>query len=208
MTQAPPALTVRRVTKHDLYRYCRLVHGWLSAIAFLVLCFFSITGLLLNHPDWSSGAPQPVEHAFKLDAQELERVLSAEDPETLLSDIVANKVPVKGAFLNGNKVGNELFIRLQGVRGLTDIRGNLRTGEIKVVVESAPATSLLNELHRGERAGNTWRVFIDAFAILLVVLSIVGYLIFLSLRYRLRTALVLTIVSTIAMWAFFKIAVA
>jgi hypothetical protein len=76
-----------------------------------------------------------------------------------------------------------------------------------VIVEPAPTLSIVNELHRGERAGATWRWFIDAFAVLLVILSIVGYLIFLSLRFRLRTALLLTAASTLGVWGVFVLAV-
>ncbi len=38
--------------RRDFYRHARYVHGWLSAFAFIVLIFFSVTGLLLNHPEW------------------------------------------------------------------------------------------------------------------------------------------------------------
>ena len=71
----------------------------------------------------------------------------------------------------------------------------------------APSLSVVNELHRGERAGKTWRWFIDAFAVVLVVLSIIGYLIFLSLRFRLRTALVITAASALGVWGLFVLAV-
>jgi hypothetical protein len=96
---------------------------------------------------------------------------------------------------------------MQGVRGLTDLRASLVTGQVKVVVEPAPTLSIVNELHRGERAGPSWRLFIDATAIILVVLSIIGYLIFLSLRFRLRTALLLTAASAAGVWALFVLAV-
>ncbi len=32
------------ISKQDFHRYCRLLHGWLSAVAFLALWFFSVTG--------------------------------------------------------------------------------------------------------------------------------------------------------------------
>ena len=38
--------------RRDFYRHSRYVHGWLSAFAFLTLLYFSVTGLLLNHPEW------------------------------------------------------------------------------------------------------------------------------------------------------------
>jgi hypothetical protein len=209
MSAVPAAVTKRPFSKQDFYRYCRLVHGWLSAFAFLILCFFSITGILLNHPDWASeSVPAPIEKKFLLEEDELRLLLDAAEPELLLPDIAAKHVALKGEFTGGNQVRNEIFVRMQGVRGLSDLRANLVTGEVAVIVEPAPALSIVNELHRGERAGATWRWFIDAIAVLLVIMSIVGYLIFLSLRFRLRTALILTAVSGLGVWGVFAFAVA
>lgn len=200
--------TKRPFSKQDFYRYCRLIHGWLSAFAFLILCLFSVTGLLLNHPDWPLvTAPEPIESTFMLTEADIARLADAEEPEQELIAIASQHVALRGAFSGGNEVGNELFVRMQGVRGLSDLRANLITGNVTALVEPAPPISILNELHRGERAGGAWRLFIDVAAVLLIVLSIVGYLIFLSLRFRIRTALLLTGASAVLMWALFAVAV-
>jgi uncharacterized protein len=209
MVSSSATIPRRRFSKQDFYRYCRLIHGWLSAFAFLILCLFSVTGLLLNHPDWPlATAPQPIENTFELTQAELEMLGNADEPERLLIDIAAEKVTLRGSYSGGNEVGNEIFVRMQGVRGLSDLRANLVTGNVQVIVEPAAPVAILNELHRGERAGAPWRLLIDAIAILLIVLSIIGYLIFLSLKFRLRTALVLTSASALALWGFFAAAVA
>ena len=208
MSAASAAVTKRAFSKQDFYRYSRLVHGWLSAFAFLILCFFSITGILLNHPEWATeSVPTPIEEKFRLEEDEMQRLFDAKEPELLLPEMAQKRVALKGEFTGGNQVRNDLFVRMQGVRGLTDIRANLTTGDVTVIVEPAPTLSIVNELHRGERAGSTWRWFIDAFAVLLVVLSIIGYLIFLSLRFRMRTALILTAASALGVWGLFAFAV-
>jgi hypothetical protein len=153
-------------------------------------------------------APDPIETKFTLTANDIEQLANAEEPEHVLVEIASKQVSLRGSFSGGNEVGNEIFVRMQGVRGLSDLRANLVTGDATVIVERAPIVSILNELHRGERAGNTWRLLIDVVAVLLIVLSIVGYLIFLSLRFRLRTALLLTGASAVALWAVFATAVA
>ena len=199
----------RRFSKQDFYRYCRLIHGWLSAFAFLILCFFSITGLLLNHPEWPlADAPPTIEEKFTLEPTELQRLNDAEDPETLLVELAAKRVALKGEMTGANQAGNEIFVRMQGVRGMSDLRAHLLTGVVQAVIEPAPTLSILNELHRGERAGTSWRLLIDAIAVLLVILSLIGYLIFLSLKFRLRTALLLTAASAFGLWGFFALAVA
>ncbi len=198
----------RMISKQDFHRYCRLLHGWLSAMAFLALCFFSVTGLLLNHPSWTEGeAPPPVTKTVQLTADDVRRIELADDPGPLLVEIASAHTSLRGDYSSSDRAGPDVFARLQGVRGLTDLRLNLPTGKLEVVIEPAPATLVMNELHRAERASPSWRLFVDAVAVLLIVLSLVGYLIFLSLRFRLRTALLLTTASAAGMWVLFSIAV-
>src|SRR5690349_17500620 len=177
---AAPRLIGKRFSKHDFYRYCRIVHGWLSALAFVALCFFSFTGLLLNHPEWfTESAPVALKEKFELSEREVERIRDAEEPEEEVVKIAAGKIALRGEMTGGNTVGAEVFVRMQGVRGLSDLRANLRRGTLEVVIEPTPSLSVFNELHRAERAGKTWRMVVDVIATVLIVLSIVGYLIFL-----------------------------
>lgn len=192
----------------QLHRYCRLVHGWLSAFAFLLLCFFALTGLTLNHPEWSVGAaPAPIEKRLSLSADEIEQLRLADEPGEELVRIAGAKITLRGEYSASELVGPDVFVRMQGVRGLTDLRANLDTGALEAVIEPAPVVALLNELHRAERAGSSWRLLVDAFAVLLIALCVAGYLIFLSLRFRLRTALLLTAGSALSAWSVFMLAV-
>jgi len=201
------------MTKTDFYRYCRLLHGWLSAIAFIALCFFSLTGLLLNHPDWLAGSERTVDRrSFALTESELSKLRATPEPFAILAAIAEDKIPLKGRIdegeLEGDMAGNELFARARGVRGESFLRANLNSGVLEVTITTPPVLSLLNELHRAEHAGNGWRLVVDVVAVLLIALSIVGYLIFLSMRgARLRTAILLTAASTAGLFAVFAYAV-
>lgn len=195
------------MTKAEFYRLCRDWHGYLSAFAFLALLFFAGTGILLNHPEWVGGTtPEPVEILFKLSPDEASSIGAATDPARRLSEIAGGHAELAGAYRDGETVGADVFARLQGVSGLTDVRANLETGEVSVFVEKAAPLTVLNELHRGEHAGGVWRLAIDIMGGLLIGLSLLGYAIFLSLRFRLRTALALTAASAIAFGGLFLLA--
>jgi hypothetical protein len=200
------------MTKNEFYRYCRLVHGWLSALAFIALCFFSFTGLLLNHPEWFAGAATVEKGNFTLNDAEIRQLRSAALPAQALIEIASNKVELKGAVdendADGAVVGNELFVRLQGVRGESILRAHLESGALDVRVETPSTLTMLNELHRAERASDGWRLAVDVIAIALIVLSLIGYMIFLSMRgARLRTAIVLTLCSALSLGLVFVYAV-
>lgn len=195
-------------SKGEFYRQCRIWHGYLSALAFLALIFFSATGILLNHPGLLSfGAPEPVEHPFTLSPDELAQVRAAQEPARELAAIADKRFDLAGAYRNGEVSGEDVFINLQGVRGSSNIRANLVSGAADIVIERQDAATVLNELHRGEHAGDTWRLAIDIIAILLIAVSLIGFLLFLSLRFRLRTSLALMAASLAALIGLFVFAV-
>ena len=194
--------------KGAFYRLARDWHGYLSALAFLALIFFAGTGVLLNHPGLLQGEPPaPVETAFTLSAEEIAAVRAAAEPGRELARIATAHGELAGAYRAGDLAGDDLYVNLQGVRGRSDVTGNLATGEVTVHVERADAVGVANELHRGEHAGDAWRFLIDAIAAVLIFMSIIGLVLFFSLRFRLKTALVLMAGSAIIMAGLFVFAV-
>ena len=186
------------------YRLMRDWHGYFSAFAFLALMFFAATGILLNHPGLLSGEAKPLaEKTVTLTPDQIAKVKGAKEPGRELAAIIGETEKLVGAYQNGEAAGPDVFVRMQSVRGSTDLRGNLETGQTSVTVERQTATEVLNGLHRGELAGGPWRLWIDIIGGVLLVLSILGYILFFSLRYRIKTALVLTGLSLAVMVGFY-----
>lgn len=180
--------------KGEIYRQSRLWHGYLSAFAFLALIFFAATGLILNHPEWvpTRPDPRPVERTITLTPAELAAAKSAPDPSKALAVAAARQIKLRGAFQSGEVLDDEAQIRLEGVTGSSDILVDLKSGKAEVSLARTDLVTTLNELHRGKNAGAVWKAIIDASAILVLALSLIGYVLFFSLRFRLRTSLILT----------------
>ena len=180
--------------KAALYRQSRAWHGYLSALAFLALIFFAITGLLLNHPEWTASKSEQSERETKvrLAPEDLRKAEAAPDPTRALAQAVARRTPVLGRFQSGEVVDGQAMLRLEGVKGATDVMVDMASGEVEVSVKRARLIDTLNELHRGKNAGAAWKAIIDISAIVILALSVIGYVLFFSLRFRLRTSLILT----------------
>jgi hypothetical protein len=187
-------MTVPRLgLKLRFYRQCRLWHGYLSAFAFAALLFFAATGILLNHPNWlAAKEPRGPPVKLTLTSSQLQALRDAPAPAELLTKMMGERTTLYGEYKGGESEMEQIFIRLRGARGSSDVRANLRDGSVVIASEHATAIGLLNALHRGEQAGAAWRIFIDIAAGILIVLSLVGYAIFLSMSARLRTALLIT----------------
>lgn len=197
------------MSKGDFYRVCREWHGYLSAFAFFALLLFSVTGILLNHPGWLQGArPEPVETTLQLTAGDLEDVRSAASPEKALAAIVDSRAPLAGAFRSGEIVGDEVYVNMQGVRGRTDIAGDLQSGAVSVYVERESLVGVLNGLHRAEHAGDAWRLLVDVIAVVFIVMALIGFALFLSLRFRLRRAVAIMAATVLLMAGVFGFLVA
>lgn len=191
--------------KGEVYRQARLWHGWLSALAFMALMFFSVTGLLLNHPEWfkTESAAKPAEATLTLSADELAKAKTAPDSGRAIAEIVGRKTKLLGGYQSGEIIDGEAQLRTEGVNGSSDILVDMETGKAEVSTERAQLVTTLNDLHRGKNAGAAWKLIIDASAILVLALSLIGYVLFFSLRFRLRTGLILTGISLAALLAVF-----
>lgn len=181
--------------RRDFYRHARYVHGWLSAFAFITLLFFSVTGLLLNHPEWFE--PAKTEEMAKLILPEsvLKSIKQQENPSDAILNYVRQKQNLVGRYQSSEVMDNEVMIRLESPAGATDIFVMADTGETEITQKPASTVSMLNDLHRGKNSGLGWSWLIDISAIIYIVLSLAGYILFLSIKTRLVTHLVLTAVS-------------
>ena len=181
--------------RRDFYRHARYVHGWLSAFAFITLLFFSITGLLLNHPEWFE--PAKTEETTKLIFPEsiLKSIKQQENPSDTILSYVRKQQNLVGRYQSSEVMDNEVMIRLESPAGATDIFVMADTGETEITQKPASTVSMLNDLHRGKNSGLGWSWLIDISAIIYIMLSLAGYILFLSIKTRLVTHLMLTAVS-------------
>ena len=102
---------------------------------------------------------------------------------------------VVGRYQSSEVMDNEVMIRLESPAGATDIWVMADTGETEITQKPASTVSMLNDLHRGKNSGLAWSWLIDISAIIVIALSLVGYILFLSIKTRLVTHLVLTAAS-------------
>ncbi|MGA0602295.1 PepSY-associated TM helix domain-containing protein [Caulobacter sp. KR2-114] len=198
-TKAKPA----RFDRGAFYRLSRMLHAYLSAFAFLALMFFSVTGLLLDHPDWLAGRGQERETTLTIPAAVLARSRAQRDPNADLAAYIAGRTTLVGAYRSGEVDDGQANLRFEGVKGSSTAVVDLTTGHADVTVERATPLSVIGDLHRGKNASLAWRAVIDVTAVLVCAMSLIGYVLFFSLRFRLRTSLALTAASLAVLGAVF-----
>jgi hypothetical protein len=191
--------------KTAIYRQARLWHGWLSALAFLALMFFAATGLLLNNEDWFKGDGERQVQTLAFTPTELAAAKAAADPQRALARTAIDRLGLRGEIQKarpGDKAG---AIKVRGVTGASELTLDMEAGQARVKTERLGAVATLKNLHKGKNAGPAWHLLIDLVSISVLALSLIGYVLFFSLRFRLRTGLLLTgatLASAVAVFAF------
>jgi len=191
-----PSRKPRSAAAIAFYTQCRHWHGYLSAFAFLALIFFSASGIVLNHPDWlgeDTGTPQTVAATLPADAVAAARQAKAAGPA--LAALAAAHMPIVGAYSSADIDSGQAFLRFEGVKGASDVTIDLRSAEATARVHRADMLTVMDDLHRGKNVGKVWQWVIDLSGAVFLLLSLVGYVLFFTLRFRLRVALTLTALS-------------
>lgn len=196
-----------RFDKGAFFRLSRMLHAYLSAFAFLTLIFFSATGVLLNHPEWfETYRPAEGKVAFALTPAELAAAKASKDHGRALAAAAQSHASLPGAYASADIDGREALVRLEGPKGSSDVTIDLSTGKADGRVTRPNLLAVIQDLHRGKNSGAAWRWVIDLSAWIVLGLSLIGYVLFFSLRFRLKTCLVLTAASLAVMvgvaWVF------
>lgn len=188
----PAKVLATKPFKTQLYKYARLAHVYLSTATLLVILFFSVTGFLLNHPDWSS-AKEPV-------TQDLSGTLpdgwfkNGQIDWLRVAEYMRHEHNVHGQV--GDYWSDETTGQLNftGPGYTADVFIDLPTGDYSLYTESQGLLAFINDLHKGHGTGQGWNWTIDATAIFLILISLSGLVLTLLLKKLRNKGLVTMII--------------
>ncbi|MCP4961341.1 MAG: peptidase [Actinomycetia bacterium] len=159
-----------------------------SMVALVVVLFFSVTGITLNHPQWTFGDDTDrTEETGTLPFSALDETGS---PSYLpIAEYARNEFGFSGAVDSFGEVAGEISIVFKKPGYAAEIAIDAETGEFRTIVEQQGWVAVLNDLHKGRDSGSSWSWVIDVSAGLLVVISVTGLTMQLYLRKRRKSAL-------------------
>lgn len=167
----------------------RWLHVYTSMISLLVVLFFGITGLTLNHPSWTFG--DRVDRSTHTGTLPSGDVASDGTPDFLaISEFARNEYSVGGEVADYGVAGGEGTISYKGPGYAADLFFQVDSGEFELVIEQQGFVGVMNDLHKGRDTSSTWKWVIDISAVVLVVVAVTGLGIQLFQRKRRTRALV------------------
>ena len=165
-------------------KWSRLIHIYLSMLGLLAVVFFSITGIMLNHEEWFGfAAPRVKKNEGTLSLALLGK------PDELGKPGVPDKLGIveklrkdfgaTGALDSFDVGDDELRLDFKSPGRHTEAMITRADGHAEVSIETHGFAGRFVDLHKGTEAGPAWRLVIDATAILLLLSSLTGLVLWL-----------------------------
>ena len=147
--------------------------------ALLLMMFFAVTGVVLNHEDWIAG------QTVTRDTSGVMPLAVTQGPDKLMVvEHLRSDFGAIGAVSTFDIDSASLHVELKGPGRHTDADVDRATGKVKVSVERHGILMRLDDLHRGKDSGLPWRWVIDLSAALLFLGSLSGFMIWIALPRR------------------------
>jgi len=163
-------------TKHHLRLVVRVwtrnLHIYISMFGLLGILFFSVTGVMLNHPDWfgfSDPQTRKTEGAFPPE------LIKDKEPDKLaIVEKLRKDFGATGALNSFDVQSDQLDIVFKSPARRAEAVINRPGGHIDMTFETHGFAGRFAELHRGTDAGPVWSYVIDITGILLIITSATG----------------------------------
>jgi hypothetical protein len=181
-TAAPKSVPARRPRslKARTHVWMRWLHTYTSMISLLVVLFFSLTGITLNHPDWAFGnAETRRETTGTLPTGWIE---GTEVNWLTVAEELRAQQGVHGRAGDTRLDGTEASLSFKAPGYSADAFIDTATGKYTLNVQAQGGVAVLNDLHRGRDAGPAWAWLIDLSGVFLTVVSLTGLGILLYLK--------------------------
>lgn len=161
----------------------RSLHIYISMFALLLVIFFSITGIFLNRPEWFNlDQAVPAEREGSVPTDVL-AVKGDRRPLAVVEYLRAN-LGARGEMTSFEDEPDMLRVQFTGPGRKSDFQIDIASGKTQIHEEINNALSVLSDLHKGKGSGGPWKLLIDISAILLVLISLTGIIMWIVLPKR------------------------
>ncbi len=190
-----PGVRHQRSAHATHHKWVRHLHHWLSMVSLLVVLFFALTGITLNHPTWFG--------AGTANAQTVSGTL----PEASVPGGQADPLAISEYLRSATSVSGQVTAHTETATGGTiDYEGPGTTASAEYTTSTRAYTvrstsyglvGVLNDLHKGRNTGASVHWLIDVSGGLLALVAVTGLALQLYIRRGRRLGLGLAAAGTV-----------
>ena len=187
----------------------RWLHTYVSMVGLGALLFFSLTGLTLNHPEWTLGFQR---RGHRLEGRLDPAWLAAGGDEKSIDRLaVAEALRARHGlrgWVDDFRVDDaECTVAYKGPGSAADVVVQRKTGVYQGTQSIEGPLALVNDLHKGRHTGAVWAWVIDLTAGLLALVALSGVWLLLYVRRRRASGLWIGLAGALVLWVVYAVAV-
>jgi hypothetical protein len=177
--------------------FSRWLHLYLSMLCFLIVLFFSVTGLTLNHVEWFDGKQVEKKFEGKVPVDWVNNGDTSKIKKLEIVEFVRNKYGIKGYVSDFLIDDEQCSVSFKGPGYSADAFINRKDGTMQLEELRLGLVAVLNDLHKGRDSGKGWSWLIDISAIFLTLVSLSGLLMLFFLRKKRLNGLLIALIGGI-----------
>jgi hypothetical protein len=165
--------------------------------SFAALFFFAVTGITLNHPDWLKGEQKVEQLSGKMDPAWLSAGDSGAVAKLEIVEYLRNTHKIKAGLSDFRTEESECAVSFAGPGYAADAFISRAGGSYDITISYAGSVAVMNDLHKGRDTGSAWALVIDISAVLMVVVSLTGFIMIFFITKRKSNGLMIAVLGTI-----------
>lgn len=142
--------------------------------SFGVVFFFAVTGITLNHPQWFAKQQRTATLKGAVSAAWTKTAADADVKKLEIVEYLRTTHGIHGALSDFRVDERECDVSFKGPGYAADAFIDRATGTYDLTENRMGFGAVINDLHKGRDAGDTWKWLIDISAALLVFVSLTG----------------------------------
>jgi hypothetical protein len=173
--------------------FSRWLHVYLSMICFVLVLFFAVTGLTLNHADWFDGKQVQKKSKGNMPLAWVKTPDTTKIRKLEIVEFLRKNYGIKGYVSDFLIQDDQCSVSFKGPGYSADAFVNRKDGSFQLSELRLGLVAVLNDLHKGRDSGKGWGWVIDISAIFLTLVSLSGLVMLCFLKNRRLTGLVMAI---------------
>jgi hypothetical protein len=134
-------------------RWMRWLHVYTSMISLIIVLFFGVTGLTLNHPSWTLG--DDTDRSTYTGELPADFAVDGHVDFLTVSEFIRSEHDVSGEVTDHELNGNDGTISYRAPGYAADLFFEVRSGTYRITIEQQGFVGVMNDLHKGPM--RSWR---------------------------------------------------
>ena len=178
----------------NLLRWSRQIHIYLSVILLVLLIFFGITGVTLNHTEWVA---EPIQNKYQVSINNWPT--NKEVTQAQVITLLQQQLVLTMTQPNIEIEPDFIFIDWQIAGESYQVEFDITTLQAKVFHTHYGWLAKFNDLHKGRHTNKVWNAIIDISGVLVVLFSFTGFILLLPNKKKFKPSMVIGILSTVVL---------